>query len=368
MSFTTKKKLILFMPHLSIGGVEKNLFILSNFLITKIKNISIITTNKEIKNKLDKRIKIISLKTNLFNNSHVYIKYTICVFLLIKTILFNRNNLILTFQGNWYSIIIAKILRVKIITRSNTAPNGWSKNIVKNFLYKILLNLSDEIIVNSFEFKRLIKKKFNLNSKVIYNPLNKEEILKLSRKKIKFTFFKNKKYLKIINFSRLTDQKNHILILKSLSRLKKIKYKLLIAGNGPEKNNIKDYVLKNNLNKNVKLINFLKNPYPYLKLSDILILSSNYEGLPNVLLEAQSLKKTIISSDCPSGPKEILRNGKYGYLFKTGSSKDLSKKIYFTAKNKKLNKKKVELGYQNLFRFNKKKNLEKYYNVLSKYL
>ena len=81
MSFTTKKKLILFMPHLSIGGVEKNLFILSNFLITKIKNISIITTNKEIKNKLDKRIKIISLKTNLFNNSHVYIKYTICVFL-----------------------------------------------------------------------------------------------------------------------------------------------------------------------------------------------------------------------------------------------------------------------------------------------
>ena len=115
-------------------------------------------------------------------------------------------------------------------------------------------------------------------------------------------------------------------------------------------------------------MSYLKNPYPYLKMADIMILTSNYEGLPNVLLEAQTLKKTIVSSDCPSGPKEILKNGKYGYLFKTGNFKDLSKKVYLAAKNKRLNKKKAEYGYQNLFRFGMKKNLNKYYRLISKYL
>jgi glycosyltransferase involved in cell wall biosynthesis len=357
------------MPHLNVGGVEKNLFILSNFLVTKIKNVSIITVNKEIKKKLDKRIKIISIPTKKFNNSHIYTKYLICICLLIKTILFSKNNLILTFQGNWYAILVAKIFRIKILTRSNTAPNGWSKNKVKNFLYKLILNMSDEIIVNSDEFKKIIKNKFNLNSVTIYNPLNKNEIIRLSKKKINFNYFNDNQSLKIINFSRLTDQKNHILLLKGLLALKKkISFKLLIAGDGPEKNNIKNFIIKNKLIKNVKLMNYLENPYPYLKLSDILILTSNYEGLPNVLLEAQTLKKTIISSDCPSGPKEILKNGKYGYLFKTGNAKDLSEKVYQAYRNKKLNKKIVKYGYQNLFRFEKQKNLNKYYDLLSKYL
>ena len=357
------------MPHLNVGGVEKNLFILSNFLVTKIKNVSIITVNKEIKKKLDKRIKIISIPTKKFNNSHIYTKYLICICLLIKTILFSKNNLILTFLGNWYAILVAKIFRIKILTRSNTAPNGWSKNKVKNFLYKLILNMSDEIIVNSDEFKKIIKNKFNLNSVTIYNPLNKNEIIRLSKKKINFNYFNDNQSLKIINFSRLTDQKNHILLLKGLLALKKkISFKLLIAGDGPEKNNIKNFIIKNKLIKNVKLMNYLENPYPYLKLSDILILTSNYEGLPNVLLEAQTLKKTIISSDCPSGPKEILKNGKYGYLFKTGNAKDLSEKVYQAYRNKKLNKKIVKYGYQNLFRFEKQKNLNKYYDLLSKYL
>ena len=66
--------------------------------------------------------------------------------------------------------------------------------------------------MNSYEFKRNIKKKFNLNSKVIYNPLDKDKIIKFSKKKISFPFFKNKKCVKIINYGRLTDQKNHILL------------------------------------------------------------------------------------------------------------------------------------------------------------
>ena len=83
-------------------------------------------------------------------------------------------------------------------------------------------------------------------------------------------------------------------------------------------------------------MNFKKNPYPYLKRSEVLILSSLFEGLPNVLLESLSLKKFVISSDCPTGPKEILDYGKNGLLFKMKDEKDLLKKLFITFKRKKM--------------------------------
>ena len=321
-----KKKLIIFIPHLNIGGVEKNFYIISNFLVKKLKDISIITINKNISKKLGNKANIISIKSNRFNSSHIYVKYIICIYLLIKTLIKSRNYVIFSFQANWYSIIISKLFHLKVIIRSNTAPSGWSKNLIKNYLYKILLKLSDEVFVNSMEFKKKFHSKFNINPKCIYNPLNKVEIEKLGKKKFKNNFYK-KNYFNMINYSRLTDKKNHILLLKSLNVIKnKIPFKLIIAGNGPEKNKIIKFIRNNNLSKNVKLIDFLNNPFPLLKSADILILSSDYEGLPNVLLEAQVLKKIIISSNCPTGPKEILHNGKYGYLFNSGDHKGLSKK------------------------------------------
>ena len=81
-------------------------------------------------------------------------------------------------------------------------------------------------------------------------------------------------------------------------------------GYGTNKKMINNFILNNNLKKAVKVIPFQTNPYKYLKQSDLLVLTSLYEGLPNVLLEEKKKKKFIISSNCPTGPKEILQNGK----------------------------------------------------------
>ena len=78
----------------------------------------------------------------------------------------------------------------------------------------------------------------------------------------------------------------------------------------------KERIYRCGLNEKVKILPFQKNPYNLINSSDIFILTSIYEGLPNVLLEAQVLKKFIISTDCPTGPREILLNGNAGYLFK----------------------------------------------------
>ena len=100
------------------------------------------------------------------------------------------------------------------------------------------------------------------------------------------------------------------------------------------------------------------------------ILSSKYEGLPNVLLEAQYLGKYIISTDCPTGPKEILMNGKLGDLIKVGDTKKLALKIlqFYKNKNKSYVKKKTKLAKQMLKRFDYNFCMKKYESVIKKYL
>ena len=141
-----------------------------------------------------------------------------------------------------------------------------------------------------------------------------------------------------------------------------------MIGRGPNFNTLKNFIKEHNLQKSVTIKKNIDNPFPYLKQSDIFILSSNYEGLPNVLLEAQYFKKIIISTKCPTGPKEILLNGKAGIFFKMNNYKDLSNKIIYVNKNKKKLINKTLVGYKNLKRFDEKKNLRKYYEIVSKYL
>ena len=120
------------------------------------------------------------------------------------------------------------------------------------------------------------------------------------------------------------------------------------------------------MNKNIKLLGWKNNPFKYLNSSDLLVLSSKFEGLPNVILEAISLKKFVISSNCKTGPREILDNGRGGFLFNVGDHKELAKKIIFYSKNKKDSNKKINYAYNRLKRFDLKKNLNLYFKLISK--
>ena len=133
----------------------------------------------------------------------------------------------------------------------------------------------------------------------------------------------------------------------------------------PVKENLLKYIHKNELSNLVQMIDFQNNPFNLINSSDIFILTSLYEGLPNVLLESQVLKKFIISSNCPTGPREILLNGKAGFLFEVGDFKRLSNLILDYSRNKKLLSKKIKIGYQNLKRFDSETNLKNYLKVIN---
>ncbi len=348
----SKRNLLFFYPSLEIGGLTKNLFSLINSLSQKNYNIIFLTYDNISENKVgsklysfNDKIKVVTPKIKIKTNSR-YVKYIFCFFLLFKY-LHRNDSLLISFQSNVLAILASKITNSKIVIRCNTAPSKYITNFLKKFFFKIIYSQSDKILVTSKDFRIEMKKYFNLNSQIHRQSLDLEGIKIKSKKKLNFKFFKNYKGLKIINVGRLTYQKDIITLLKSfLELIKTRKARLLLIGNGTEKENIKLFIKKNKLLKHVRILSFQDNPYKYISLADVKVLSSRFEGNPNILLEIACLKKLIISSDCKVGPSEILQKGKGGILFNVGDSVSLFKIL------KKLNlkdsalKEKINISYR----------------------
>ena len=101
-------------------------------------------------------------------------KSIIASFYLIKKIFSSKKIIILSFQSNLWAIIISILFNVKVVIRSNSSSEIWAKNFVKKKIFSFFLKYANNIIVNSNELKIEFKKKFNINSDLIYNPLNKK--------------------------------------------------------------------------------------------------------------------------------------------------------------------------------------------------
>ena len=359
-SFQKYKKIIFFCPSIEEGGVEKNLILTANELVGKYQ-ISIITANKNKKKKFKNKINFICPNLFNFSNNLRLIKSIICLF--YGLILLSKKSIIISYESNLFAIILAKLLNCKIIVRSNAHPKGYINTKYKLLVFKIFFQLSNAVIVNSNEFKKSIDKALKIRSKVIYNSLDNK--LYSINSKNKNRFLQNNNCYKLIAIGRLVEQKDYITMLKAIKLINnKIKFKLTILGKGKLKNELVKFCRDNELKDNIKFLGYKKNIFPYLKNSDCLILSSLYEGLPNVILEAISLKKLVISSDCPSGPSEILLKGKAGYLFKPKNYKELASKIYFSYKNKKISERKIELASKTLEKYDIKKNTKEFIKVI----
>jgi len=360
------KKLIIFNPSIEDGGVEKNLYLIANYLSNKIPCLILITSSIDKKKNFSEKIIFSTIYFKFFDYFKRYPKYFFCIFLLMFNIIkYKKRVVVLAFQANIYAIIISKLFGVNIITRSNTSPHGWNKNSIKQFIFKFFFQKTDLIIVNSLEFKKQMDIAYTIKSRVILNPFDFNYINEKSLEKIENNFFR-KNSLKLINVGRLVDQKDQITILKAvkLAQKKRKNIQLILVGKGEKKRELNNFILRNKLQKHIKLIGYQKNPFCYIRSSDLFILSSKYEGLPNALIESIFLKKSVISSDCPTGPKEILDNGNYGSLFKVGDYKSLAKLII----NFKKDKKKIKNAFLSCSRYNYQNNCKEYLNTIKPYL
>lgn len=260
----------------------------------------------------------------------------------------------------------------KIVWIHNSIPKlmGEKQSKIKRFGKR--LAKYDTIVAICDEMKDEIEKIYPyLKGKVekAYNPFNFKRIKKLSDDESDLNFEKKElmKEKYIVAVSRLdTVQKDYETLIEAFKKLKSkgIEEKLYIIGDGPDRGEIEKLILEKGVSDKVKLIGITKNPYVWMKNSEFFVHSSKYEGLPTVLIEAMILGKVVISSECPTGPKEILNSGKCGVLYPVGDSEKLSKDIDMLLKNSEMKEKYIKNSKERVLEFSTVKVMKRYDEII----
>ena len=163
---------------------------------------------------------------------------------------------------------------------------------------------------------------------VIPNPVITPMLQQLAKEPVSHPWFEDPTIPIIMGMGRLTRQKDFATLVRAFSEVRKTrKCRLAILGEGADRKNIDALAVELNISEDVYLPGFQSNPYSYLAKSSLFVLSSRWEGSPNALTEALALGRPVVSTDCPSGPSEILKDGKYGKLVPIGDIESMANAI-----------------------------------------
>jgi glycosyltransferase involved in cell wall biosynthesis len=165
----------------------------------------------------------------------------------------------------------------------------------------------------------------------IYNPVVTPDLAEKSRASRDHPWFAPGSPPVLLAVGRLAGQKDFPTLLRAFARVRALRpARLVVLGEGKERTKLEALALELAVAGDVALPGFVLNPFPYMRRAAALVLSSVYEGLPGVLIEALACGCPVVSTDCPSGPAEILDRGAYGKLVPVGDDARLSAAILAT--------------------------------------
>jgi glycosyltransferase involved in cell wall biosynthesis len=163
---------------------------------------------------------------------------------------------------------------------------------------------------------------------VIYNPIVTPRLEEMSRESLTNPWFEPGAPPVILAVGRLTVQKDFGTLIRAFSSVRRSHVAhLMILGDGEERAALQSQIQDAGLERDVSMPGYIPNPYPYMKRSSLFVLSSRWEGLPGVLIEALYCGVPAVATDCPSGSREILADGKFGPLVPVGDAKALAEAI-----------------------------------------
>ena len=334
------KSEIVFFTHTLEGGVGRVIMLLAEgFLNENVSSEVWVQENTNLSSSITP-VKIFS-----FNKK----KARQLFFVLLKKINEDKPRVIIssTFYTNIIAIAASLFSRhkVKVIVIEHIAVKSEFKNLslLKKLTMRILVflfyRLAHSVVTVSNESGDILSKYCLLPRKkiiTIYNPVISKDLYEKSDTLIDHPFF-NLGHPILLNVGRLDKQKDIGTLLNAFSIItKEIESRLIIIGTGNEKAQLIEQCKKLKIFNQVDFIGHLKNPYPFFKKSSVFVLSSLYEGLPTVIIEAIALRLPVVSTRCPSGPAEILKQGEFGILVPIKDPKSLAQGVLNLLKNKNI--------------------------------
>ena len=335
-------RIVFFQWDLGRGGAEKVAFYLSNYLSKKGNEVHILTINSkdQLSEGLNKEVRFTTFNKKRISSS------------LIPLIRFIRTENIDCLISNVWPVTMVSVVasffcsgfRQKLVLVEHCNLNEDFKHKSKLFRFFLRLSISflhnqasKVIAVSNGVREDLVRKGLRREkTKVIYDPAYPNlAIDELHYEQGKKKWFKQD-CLKICAVGHLKEAKNYPNLIEAIGILKnekKINCQVIIAGEGSERNKIEVLIHQKQLTNEISLVGSISNPLSLIKESDLLVLSSKYEGFGMVIVEALSLGKTIVSTDCPSGPSEVIGDSEFGYLCKVNDPSDLAEKIDYASKN-----------------------------------
>lgn len=223
-------------------------------------------------------------------------------------------------EPNFRAMIATRGLPVKTLVSVRNDPNKEYVGKLGWFVGKVLLPMADGCVFQTGDAQKWFPHKLQSKSKIIYNAV-KEDFYSVERKPIRG---------EIVTCGRLTEQKNHKLLINAFAKVQKA-YPfavLKIYGEGTLREELQDQIDALNLNEKVFLMGATNNVAKALETADMFVLSSDYEGMPNALMEAMAAGVPCISTDCPcGGPRELFAEELSDKLVQCGNADQLAEKI-----------------------------------------
>lgn len=313
------------------GGAARTLLnIINNLDRSKFKPLLVtLDYNGNYEEHLKSDVKFIKLKTKRLRNA---------ILPLARVIKKERVYLVFSTIPNYNTIaLLANLLSfsdAKSIVREADNLGGTITSNAKLIAYGFIYKFADQVISLSEGVKANLVKRYKVkpqNIKVIYNPVDLENIKEnlesqVVKKEHSHIFQIGDKV--IVTAGRLVKQKDQKTLIQAFEKVnRKIKSQLVILGEGELEEELKGLVNELGLKDRVHFVGFQYNPYIYMKEADLFVLSSIHEGFGHVLVEALATGTPVISTNCRSGPKEVLEDGEYGILTEVGNVPQLANRM-----------------------------------------
>ncbi|MEA1955119.1 MAG: glycosyltransferase [Campylobacterota bacterium] len=305
------KNLSILIYSLASGGAERVVSILLEELKSKY-NITLVLMNDTIFYDVpsDVNIKYIEKSNPTESGIKKLLKLPFLAFKYVRLCKENNTDISLSFMNRPnYINTISKILgnKSKVIISERIAPSqeyktDGLKDKISRKLISYLYPKADKIVPNAIGIMNDLVEKFHINSSsitVVNNPIDISKVISKQNDKVDF----RDENFSFITIGRIQYQKNHKLLIDTM---RNIEAKLYIIGDGELRDVLENQIKELKLENKVILLGREENPYKYISKADCFVFSSLYEGFPNVLLEALACDLPVISSDCQSGPREIL--------------------------------------------------------------